>query len=203
MKPGQRRFLDRGPGFTLIELVTVLGLVALLAATIAVTWRPSSAARLQAAQMIVEQFVAEARERAASSQGPVRLVATGEPSASTSTGPDRWQLRLFHHSLAEPDSWRPRGPEVWLPEDVVVVADSTEMLPAVPAEFGAGARLNQPGAVRLYVEFEPDGDFQPRNESGEGAITVCVADADGGWRRRTVQWRPNGGMTRGVEEQLP
>jgi prepilin-type N-terminal cleavage/methylation domain-containing protein len=203
MKPQQRMFSDCGPGFTLIELVTVLGLVALFAATVAVTWRPSSAARLQAAQMIVEQFVAEARERAAALQVPVRLVAVCDLHSNAAAASTRWHLRLFRAALAGPDGWQPDGSKVWLPEDVMIGASSTEMLPARLAEFGASVHVDDTGATVWYVEFQPDGGFQPRNESGEGVMAVSVAEHDGGSRRRTVQWRANGGMTRGVEEVSP
>lgn len=178
-----------GFGFTLVELLAVLALLAIfLAGTVAV-WRPTIAMTMVSSQKLVAQLVTEARTLAHTSQSTVRLVAGSGPGAGAdAAGRGRW-LRIFRADEMTPPTWLPVGPDHHLPRQIQIVPPSGRALSSPDTTLSAG-----PDSA-LYAEFQPDGNFQPRSADGTGVIVLAPPQRDAGGTVHTVRWQVNGSVT--------
>jgi prepilin-type N-terminal cleavage/methylation domain-containing protein len=182
----------RARGFTLLELLVVVGLIVLLAAGVGISLGDAGGNSLASAQKILAGLVGAARAQAAVHQTEARLMiyATRPPLGDTEKF-----LRLLQVFRAEPAgsaNWVPAGAPILLPRGIFIVPPATAGLlasgvvwPANPAPVSTvetGTDPNQPGgtafngaSVVYYVEFAPDGAFtQP---TAGPYVTLAVSTA--------------------------
>ena len=164
--------------FTLIELMMVVGLIALLVAALGLSLGDTGGNSLASAQKVLGSLVGSARAQAAVNQTEARVLVYGaRPPAGDS---DKY-LRLLQVFIASPEgsnTWVPVGGPVYLPRGLYVVPASTAGLlasgviwPANPAPLstlGTATGPTQPvgtafnGATTvLYVQFNADGTITP------------------------------------------
>lgn len=171
-----RRHLGAG-GFTLIELMVVVGVIVLLVGGIGFALRDTAGGSLANAQNILATLAGQARAQAAVNQTEARVLiyAVRPPGGDA----DKY-LRLLQVFIASPQgstTWQPVGAPVYLPRGIYIVPASTAGLldgiawPANPAPvstLGIGTNPNQPNgsaffgaSTVFYVGFRADGSLDP------------------------------------------
>jgi prepilin-type N-terminal cleavage/methylation domain-containing protein len=114
-------------GFSLIELLVVIGLIAFLAGSLGLALRrPGGGVALQAGQATLAAVCRAARVRAASTGDEVRLVVAVDPTDAA--GRLRY-LQVVHEDPANPDHWLAEGAGIWLPPGVYVVPPRADAVP--------------------------------------------------------------------------
>ncbi len=118
--------------FTLIELLVVIGLIAALAAVLAVGLRPAGqGVALQAAQSAVANLCNAARLNAAATGHETRILLYVDPADA-----DERFLRVL--------AWQEKADEGWITQGEIRLPDSVAMLPRNPEAF---AGLLAPGVA--------------------------------------------------------
>lgn len=166
-------------GFTLIELMVVIGIMVVLIGGVGFALRDTAGASLASAQNTLATLVGQARAQAAVNQTEARLLihAVRPPAGDA----DKY-LRLLQVVIAVPagsTTWQAVGSPVYLPRGVYIVPTSTAGLLAqgitwlsnpvpVSSPLGSAGNPNQPvgtafngvGTV-FFVEFKADGALNP------------------------------------------
>ena len=165
-------------GFTLIEMLVVIALVAALAAEIGIALRrPEESVALQSAQTTLCSLLNVARGRAAVAQQNVRLVIAADPAAS-----ERHLrfIQVVEQDAGDPANWLADGEGVFLPAGVYVVPPVPAAVPGNPAWPGSRCSTALPSSPRLltidgaaastcyYVQFTP------RGTTGGGFLLLTV-----------------------------
>lgn len=171
-------------GYTLVELLVVIALVAALAGAVTVGWGRSDRSRaLEAAQRLVLSALDAARTQAALGASEVLVVIEADDPASESY---LRELRLYRVSAGGVGEWlQPR----WrLPDGVGVVPPPELGLASIAYEAGwTSARTSSvlqtpdaeaPAGTLRLVRFAPAGQLA----SEPGTIVVGSARRDGGLR---------------------
>lgn len=166
-------------GFTLIELMIVIGLIILLVSGLSLSLGDTAGNSLASAQNMVSSLVSTARAQAAVNQTEARVViyATRPPSGDA----DKY-LRLLQVFVAAPEgskTWQAVGSPMYLPRGVYLVPQATAGLLAagvvwpsnpqpVSKTLGTDVSPTQVtgtaffgASTVFYVEFEPDGSIKP------------------------------------------
>ncbi len=169
--------------FTVIELLLVLGLLALLAvATGLGLQRGSAAVALQAAQGQLVQSLASARAQAALAGHPAALGVAVDPAQ-----PERW-LRAIVIAVRDPvgSRWSPVGGWIAFPPGVALLPASVPTAPwTEPAASWTGLRssalpelaVDVGGIPTLLVEFTPRGTVV--GGGGDLLLAPCRETAPG------------------------
>lgn len=113
-----------GRGFTLIETLVVVGLIAVLAALLAGGLRPSGTMPLQTAQAVLAHLVTAARAQANASGCAVRLLIHADPA-----NPERFR-RMIAMQRESPDTageWSTVGRVTLLPPETIVLPYRTRV----------------------------------------------------------------------------
>ena len=169
----------RDGAFTLIEMVSVVGLIVFLLAGFGFALRDNAGSALTSAQNTLGSLVGQARAQAAVNQTEARLLvyAVRPPSGDVEK-----YLRLLQVFIASPQgssTWVPVGSPVYLPRGTYFVPTTTTGLlasgvawPTNPAPvstpIGTGTNPGQPTGTAFngagtvfYVEFKADGSLNP------------------------------------------
>lgn len=207
--------------FSLLELLVVVGLIALLVGGIGIALRDSGGTSLAIAQTSLSSMVGAARAQAAVHQTRTRLYIYG--SVPPAGEPDRFlrTLQVFREEPADSGNYQPGGAAVYLPRGIYVVPPSMAGLlapgitwPANPAPLSTFAtpqpRPIQPAptpgatfanASGYFIEFAPDGSFVPE-PAPYLKLVVATAMLDGHAPRfnnpgavRGILVRPSGAVT--------
>jgi prepilin-type N-terminal cleavage/methylation domain-containing protein len=144
VSPGGRR-LPLQFAFTLVELLVVIGIVALIAGGFGLALGDSGGPALATAQTSVLTMAGAARAQAAVQQTKVRLYVYGTRPPVGDAEKFLRLLQLFREEPADSGNYLPVGSAVVLPRGVYVVPNSTT---------GLVARIS-PRALRLAAE-RPD-----------------------------------------------
>lgn len=208
-----RRSLGEG-GFTLIELMIVIGLIILLVGGLSVSLRDTAGSSLSSAQNLVGSLVGTARAQAAVNQTQARVAvyATQPP-----TGDPEKYLRLVQVFVLNQatNAWAPVGSPAYLPRGVYVVpttAPSGANLatgvgawmasPSPVSTFAAGVLTAQPAGTAfggtpqvLYLEFGPEGSVFPATPPYNKFVVATAALSSTNNNRPTFT---NPGAVRGV-----
>ncbi|HWA10921.1 MAG TPA: prepilin-type N-terminal cleavage/methylation domain-containing protein [Opitutaceae bacterium] len=164
----------RNSGFTLIELVAVIGLVVLLAGGVGLAFERGAGrgVALQSAQAEMAALLQAARSRAVLRQAPVRLFVAAEPPPGGDSARYLRGLRIAGEEPVGSGRWVSTTEPVSLPRETFVVPPvvaANLLAPGATWPTGAGAPLSTllgPTEVlvdgvsekSLYLEFEADGD---------------------------------------------
>jgi prepilin-type N-terminal cleavage/methylation domain-containing protein len=118
-------------GFTLLELLAVIALMALLLGTLGVALRrPGEAVALQAAQGTVASLCGAARARAALTGLNTRLVIAADPADAEC---HLRYLQIVQEDPATPGHWLAEGSGFWLPRGAYIVPPPAATVPGNPA----------------------------------------------------------------------
>jgi len=183
MPPANEVHRLEAAAFTLLEVLLVISLMAALAAGLGTAWRDRSRSGLATAQHLVSTLLSQARATAVARQTESRLVIfVGSPTESEN------HLRLvqvFHAGSAGSGEWVPGADPQRLPRGFIVVPPASSGAPigasgAAASELSIGTTAGLPGASSfraasriLFLEFRPDGSFQPAATGGGGRIVVA------------------------------
>lgn len=181
-RPSRAAFGSRrsAGGFTLIEMMIVIGLIIILIGGFGFALRDTAGSALTRAQNTLGALVGQARAQAALNQTEARLViyATRPPGGDNSK-----YLRLLQVFVAttqgSTNSWVPVGSPTYLPSGVYLVPTATNGLlasgvswltnpPPISTPLGTAGNPNQPNGTAFfgastvfYIEFKADGSFVP------------------------------------------
>ena len=151
----------RHNAFTLVELLTVLGIVILMAGSVGLAMRDGSpGAALESGQATLASMLAAARGAAALSHTRAMLVVDADPD-------DERFLRDFQVAIETPphsDHWQITGPRAVLPQGIYVVPsdDDLEGVSFSPAHGGAVA---WPPERRSTLTLMPEGSVALASEN--------------------------------------
>jgi prepilin-type N-terminal cleavage/methylation domain-containing protein len=199
VRPRSRRVRDNAPylepGFTLIELMIVIGLIALLVAGLSLSLGDTGGNSLAGAQKVVGSLVGSARAQAAVNQANARVVIYG---VRPPTGDVEKYLRLLQVFVdnapgAAKPNWIAVGSPVYLPRGLYVVPTSTTGLLAsgvtwptnpaplsslgtdvAPNSAGPGTPFNGASTV-FYLQFGPEGSVSAGSASVAPYAKLVVA----------------------------
>lgn len=153
------------PGFTLLELLVVMGIVTLLGGALGLAWREGEPSRgLESAQTTLASLLAAARGQAVLHQNRAILVVEADPAE------ERF-LRAVHVAVeTAPDSG-----QWWITEHVAVLARGIHLVPGAQNLPGVAYAIGgvNPGAWpeprRSSLEVMPAGSIaaQPDNPTGK------------------------------------
>lgn len=193
--------------FTLLEVLLVISLMAALAAGLGTAWRDRSRSGLATAQHLVATLAGQARAIAVARHTEARLVVfVGSP---TTDSDDHLRLvQVFHASSDGSDGWVPSAASQRLPRGFIVVPPAPPGSPigasrAAVSALSVGTTVGLPSessfraASRiLFLEFRPDGSFQPADAVGGGRIVVARDSGESGTTvpARSILIRPNGSV---------
>ncbi len=127
--------------FSLLELLVVVGLIAVLAVTAIGTLGNNEATALRAAQATLANFIVAARTKAVATNRPVRLLVNVD-----SGSPDRF-LRQAVLQIQEGAAWTTLG-EASLPEGVYVLPGNFALPPGLFTADTAGWTRNDGSSLR-------------------------------------------------------
>jgi hypothetical protein len=166
-------------GFTLIEMMSVIGLIVIVIAGVGFALRDNAGSSLAGAQNMLGSLVGQARAQAAVNQTESRLMVYA--TRPTAGDPEKY-LRLMQVFIASPQgstTWTPVGDPVYLPRGVYFVPTTTTGLVAsgvtwstnpapVSSPIGTGSNPGQPvgtafngASTVFFVEFKADGSLNP------------------------------------------
>lgn len=167
--------MRQSTGFTLLELLVVIGLVALLAATAfhGLTGGGREAA-LRSSQALLANLVVAARSKAAATNCKVRLLVNVDPAA-----PERY-LRLVVLQVGRQPGPSPANWDTFqrmgLPAGVFVVPASLSGLVAVPGEWKRVSDTSADLASDLFtaqqLSYALEGDVTPQAWTGVAFTSV-------------------------------
>ena len=158
------------PAFTLIELLTVIGIVTLMAGGLGLALRDGSpAVGLKAAQSAVARVVDVARGQAALQQNRVTLVVRADPVD------DRFLRSISIVVETEPDSgqWRATGDETVLPKGVYLVP-AAGTVSGVEFAVAGNRAAPWPPARQSSFQAAPEGSIQPEPDYPAGSYLRMV-----------------------------
>jgi prepilin-type N-terminal cleavage/methylation domain-containing protein len=182
----------RQRAFTLLELLVVVGLVAVLAGGLSMALKDTGGNSLATGQTTLATMVGTARAQAAVNQTEARLLIYGtRPPAGD---PDKF-LRLMQVVRAEPQgsqTWIPVGGAVALPRGIYVIPTATNGLlaagvtwpsnPPLLSTLGAPFNPVQPvgtpfasPATAYYIEFKADGTVTQMSTQSYVRLLVATA----------------------------
>lgn len=166
-------------GFTLIEVMVVIGLIVFLVGGVGFALRDTGGSALANAQNALASLVGQARAQAAVNQTEARLMIY---AVRPPTGDGEKYLRLMQVFRAEPQgstTWVPVGAPIYLPTGIYLVPASTSGLLAsgvtwqpnpapLSTPIGTGTNPGQPvgtafngASTVFYLEFKADGSISP------------------------------------------
>ena len=178
-KPPQGAIAVRG--FTLIELMIVIGLIIVLVGGLSLSLGDTAGNSLGSAQNLVASLVGTARAQAAVNQTEARVVIYAARPPSGDSEKYLRLLQVFYNNTpgAARPTWAPVGNAVYLPRGVYVVPTLTAGLVAtgvvwptnpqpVSKTLGTDVSPSQLagtpffGATSVfYIEFQADGSIKP------------------------------------------
>jgi prepilin-type N-terminal cleavage/methylation domain-containing protein len=165
-------------GFTLIELMAVVGLIAFLVGVLSLSLGDTGGNSLASAQKVIGSLVGSARAQAAVNQTEVRVLVYG--TRPPSGDPDKYLrvLQVFRNEPFGTTTWVAVGSPTYLPRGVYLVPTSITGLlasgvtwptnPAPLSTLNSGFSLNTTsapvgtvfnGATLLWLGFNPDGSI--------------------------------------------
>lgn len=170
--------LARMRAFTLIELMMVVGIIAVLAGGLGLALRDSGSSSLVSAQAMLGTLVSQTRAQAAVNQTEARLLIYN------TRGDSERYLRVLQVYVANPagqtTTWRAVGSPVYLPRGIYIVPNNTNGLlaagvtwPTNPAPVSSLTQNYSPNAATaptgtpfassatLFLQFGADGSVTP------------------------------------------
>ncbi len=171
-------------GFSLVELLVVIGLIALLAGSLGLALRrPGDGVALQAGQATLAAVCRAARTRAAATGEEVRLVVAVDPTDAASR---LRYLQVVREDPVNPDHWLAEGAGFWLPPGVYVVPPRADAVPgdATWPETHCSTALT-PTAQALSINGTAAGlfysvPFTARGTTRGGNVVVTAGSVDAG-----------------------
>jgi len=171
-------------GFTLVEMLVVIGLIAFLAASLGLALRsPGQGMALQAGQATVATLCAAARARATVTGRDARLVISADPADAD--GRCRY-LQIVQEDPVNPDRWLAEGAGFWLPPGIYVVPPRADAVPGNAAwpearcstalSTSAQALTINGGAAGLFYTVL----FTARGTTRGGSLVLTVGRRDAG-----------------------
>jgi type II secretory pathway pseudopilin PulG len=193
--------------FTLLEVLLVISLIAALAAGLGRAWWDRSRSGLATAQHLVGTLLSQARATAVARQTETRLVVF-VGSLATDSGNHLRMLQVLHADAAGTSEWMPSAEPQRLPRGFIIVPPASPGSPvgtispaASQLTIGTTAGLPIESTLRaasriLFMEFRPDGSFQPGDIMGGGRVVVARDSGDSGTSvpTRSILIRPNGSV---------
>ena len=171
--PGvELRWFNRRSGLTLVELLLVLGIVALAAGSLGRGLLAGDpAVSLEASQRLISSLLVAARTEAAATRTRARLLIYADVSENEDTDKKLRFARVVRRRMD--GSWDAVGAGIYLPKPA-------RILPSAPPPVRAGASWGS----------SPLSSF-----NGEGAIRVMVGDGGQTARYHFIEFSPLGTMT--------
>lgn len=167
-------------GFSLIELLVVIGIIGVLSTVGVVSMRDSSGSALRAATNIIAAQVQSARTAAILGNTEVRMLI--EDSTTDEENGFR-RLRLVRKVAGSADDWEAVGPPIRLPKGVFIdmgpetphsTRDSTVALPLT---------MDWSGKSYYYYEFSSTGTLE-KNAGGRIVIAAGKFSPNEGWKKK-------------------
>jgi type II secretory pathway pseudopilin PulG len=172
----------REGGFTLIEILLVVGVMAALLVGWGMAGRDNSGRALLSAQRLVASLVGQARAAAQAGQVETRLVVGSADSPGGEDESDLRVLQLFRGDAPASGTWNPLGPAVHLPRGVRIIAASTSAHPGPVSNLRRGTAGGRPADLSAldvdagwFLAFQPDGGC-PATDGAETRLVIAVAD---------------------------
>jgi prepilin-type N-terminal cleavage/methylation domain-containing protein len=171
-------------GFTLVELLVVIGLIAFLAGALGLALRsPGEAVALQAGQATLARLCSAARARAALTGQNARLVVAADP---TDAGNRLRYLQIVHEDPVNTNRWMADGAGFWLPRGIYVVPPPADAVPGNPSWPASRRSTALPSpAQALTINGVAAGlfysvQFTARGTTQGGGLVLTVGRMDAG-----------------------